>query len=343
MPPRRIGLSREHVNSFKVAIAGLGRIGGVHLDAWRRVPGVEVVAVCDDDSDAQKRAASASLPCYATLPEMLRGGSIDAVSLCTPPAMHLPMAARAMEQGVHVLCEKPLAVNPAAAERLTRISRTTGAKLQMATKFRHVPEINQARQMIREGGIGEVVSAAIEFAGAVDMTQRWNSSLRIAGGGVIMDNGSHALDLLQFLFGPIERVHAARLHPLQKLEVEDQAIVLAETASGVVGEVTLTWSMQPASDTYLTVRGSKGSIAIGWKSSFVRKNGEPPVQIANGYDKNVAHERMMSAFRDMAQGRGMGWITLQECVAVQQAVECAYRSMRSGAWSSLDDRQALAA
>lgn len=324
------------MQNLRVAIAGLGRIGQVHLDAWRKTAGCEVVAAYDDAAAAVDLALKQKLSCYEDMAGLLRANDIDILSVCTPPAMHLAATVKALEKGIHVLCEKPLSVNWRGAERMIRASQSSGTKLQMATKFRHVPEIRGARDLIRDGEIGEPMRFQIEFAGPVDMSRRWNSSPTVAGGGVIIDNGSHALDLVKFLFGSINRVQATQLKPLQNLAVEDQALVLVSAGNDVLGEVTLSWSMQPSSDFYLTIHGTKGTIAIGWKASFIRRGSEEPVQIAAGYDKNATHVRMMTEFANLVRGKGKGWVNLDECLTTQAAIEACYASMESGAWAPVE-------
>jgi len=117
-----------------------------------------------------------------------------------------------------------------------------------------------------DGAIGEPLTFRIEFAGPVDMSQRWNSDPAVSGGGVLIDNGSHALDITRFLFSPVDAVLATSLKPLQKLRVEDTARILATTACGVTGKIMLSWSMKPADQDYVTIQGPMGQIAIDWKN-----------------------------------------------------------------------------
>ena len=258
------------MQNLKVGIVGFGRIAGVHADAWRAVSGVELVSVCDESFQSRERAAEQGLRGYDNLEAMIEREGLDAVSICTPPSVHAAQTIAAMQYGVNVLCEKPLTPNSSSTRNVLHAAQDAGVILQMATKFRHVPAIQFAKTLMEEGEIGDIETFHIEFVGAVDMINRWNSVRSIAGGGVIMDNGSHALDLLNYLFSDLKRVQSLDIQPIQKLEVEDQAMLLVETGAGVVGDVMLSWSQPSQGDTYLSIHGSKGDISIGWKGAYLQ-------------------------------------------------------------------------
>src|SRR5262249_11486906 len=160
---------------------------------------------------------------------------LDAVSICAPPVEHAPLAIAALQNGLHVLCEKPLAIRGPAAMRMMQAAARTGRQLLLATKFRHVPDLIVARALAAGGVIGDPLAFEIDFSSRVDMVGRWNSRRSVSGGGVIIDNGCHAFDVVGFLFGPVTRVHATRLRPGQPLAVEDSATVMVEVTKGLIG------------------------------------------------------------------------------------------------------------
>ena len=324
------------LKEFNVGIVGMGRIGMVHVEAWQRQEGARVTAVCDPSEVARTAAEAQGMRAFAEPAEMLEAMKLDAVSICAPPSLHQPLAEVCFAHQVPVLCEKPLAAEGDSASKLIESAHKLGGRFQLATKFRHVPELQMARQLMAEGAIGEPLTFRIEFAGPVDMSQRWNSDPAVSGGGVLIDNGSHALDLTRFLFSPVESVLATRLKPVQRLKVEDTAMLLATTACGVTGKIMLSWSMKPADQDYVMIQGSKGQIAIGWKESWLRADGAAPHKIGHGYDKNDSHRRMMLLFRDFALGAGMGWITEEEALSSSLATDAAYQSIRSGRWTKVE-------
>lgn len=327
------------MNKIRVGIAGYGRIAMTHAEAWRNTPDVELVAAADSSEEARRRAAADGLTVYESVEEMIAGSQVDAVSVCTPPSTHLKVSLAALDRGVSVLCEKPSTVDAAATGRLMAAVRRSRAVFQMATKFRHVPEIRTARELIANGDIGEPMHFHIEFAGKADMSQRWNSNPALSGGGVIIDNGSHALDLVEFLFGSPSAVHAFPLSPSSLLNVEDNARLDVTTTGGVRGEIVLSWKAQPSSDFYITIHGTQGTIAIGWKASFFSWINAAPVQIGTGYEKNAAHVAMTSSFRDLMRGVSNGWITPEECLSNSASIDACYRSLAGGHRVPVEDHR----
>src|SRR5262249_52360557 len=149
-------------------------------------------------------------------------------------------------------------------------------------------------------------------------------------------NGCHAFDIVAFLFGTVTRVHATRLKPLQSLSVEDSATILVSAGRGLVGRIDLSWSLSTGRESYVTVYGSEGTIAVGWHGSHLRPAGHPPVQIGKGYDKAEAHRNMLESFSALVAGSGAPWISPGECLRTVAAVEAAYSSLSSGGWVAVD-------
>lgn len=322
---------------MRIAIIGLGRAGRVHLDAWRAVPGIRVVAVCDPDDAVRARAAEEGMVAYRTLPQLLGDCRVDAVSVASPPAEHADTAIACLEHGLDVLCEKPLAVDGPSALHMMHVAQRTRRHLLLATKFRHVPDLIAARTLLAQGAIGEPVAFEIDFSSRVDMRDRWNARRPVSGGGVIVDNGCHAFDIVAFLFGTVNRVLATRLKPLQPIGVEDSATLLVGAGGGLVGRIDVSWSLVTERPTYVMVHGSKGRLEVGWRGSSLHVFGRPPQAIGSpSYDKHASHVAMIQAFLDVLRGERAPWISPGACLRTVAAVEAAYHSLASGAWIPVD-------
>jgi predicted dehydrogenase len=322
---------------MRVGIVGLGRAGRVHLEAWRSVPGVQVAAVCDPSPAVVAGAGANGLLAFRDPDVMWRTVPLDAVSIAAPPASHAPLAIAALERGLDVLCEKPLAVHGPSAMRMMQAGARTGRHLLLATKFRHVPDLTTARGLIAGGTIGEPIAFEIDFSSRVDMAGRWNARRGISGGGVVVDNGCHAFDIVAFLFGTITRVQATCLRQAQNLPVEESASMMVEVTRGLIGRIDLSWSLATQRETYVMIHGTEGTIDIGWRRSRLRLHGRPPRSLGGGvYDKQACHAAMMRAFVEVVSGRRRPWISPGECLRTVAAVEAAYHSMRSGSWVPVD-------
>jgi len=306
------------------------------LEAWRLVPSVEVVAACDPSPVALAGAADAGVRGYAELEEMLASEQLDAVTIATPPAEHAGVAMACFRAGLHVLCEKPLALNRREALTILRAAARKRRHLLLATKFRHVPEVMRARELIRAGAIGEPLAFEVSFCAPVDMSKRWNGQRQLSGGGVLIDNGCHAIDLVAFLLGAVTRVHATPLKPLQQLAVEDSVTIQMEAGAGIIGRADVSWSLSIGRDSYLVVYGSRGTVELGWNVSRFKRAGHSWRAIGGSYDKIGAHCRMANCFADIITNGGQRWISALECLQTVAAVDAAYRSVQSGGWERVE-------
>ena len=324
--------------TMRIGIIGLGRAGSVHLDAWQHVDDAEVVAVCDPSPAARKKARALGIKSYTDPNVMLESAKLDGVTIATPPADHAELAIASLERGLHVLCEKPLALTTWDALAMLQTASRRHRQLLLATKFRHVPELATARDLVASGKLGTPIAFEVSFCSPVEMSKRWNAQRRLAGGGVIIDNGCHAFDIMSFLFGSVTRVQTNLHKPLQKLGVEDGATIQVRAGESVIGKADVSWSLSTGRNSYVKVHGSLGTVEVGWQETRVKYLGQDWETIGGAYDKIDAHRRMQSCFVETAKSNGatQPWISTVECLRTVAAVEAAYRSIHSGGWEWVD-------
>lgn len=313
---------------MRIGIVGLGWAGRIHLEALRRLPEARIAGVADPAPAA--RAAAAGIPAYAEVDEMLAAEAPEAVVVATPPATHAEIAVACLRRGVHVLCEKPLALATWDALRMLQTANSVRRRLVVASKFRYVPAIQRARELLVAGELGDPIAFDISFCSPVDMRRRWNAQPEVSGGGVIRDNGCHAFDIASFLFGSPRRVLATRLKAMQEVAVEDSATMQVWATADVIGRIDVSWSLTPARESYLVVHGTRGSLEVGWRTSRLHRPGQAPLEIGGAYDKLGAHRDMLASFVGMIGNRCEPWISGSECLEVVAAVDAAYRSLESG-------------
>lgn len=318
------------MKELRIGIVGLGEAGRLHLETWNRTPGVRIAALCDLRSEPAARMDGLTAPFYFDAEDMFDAADLDAISLCTPTASHHPIGEMALGRGISLLCEMPATPTLRLTEDLIHASHPTGARFQLASLFRNLGEVRLAKDLLEEGAIGEIMHFQVELSRQMDMSNAWQSQPAQSGGGVLIDQGTLAFDLVQFLFGGVRQIESSRLRPVQKLKVEDQVMSFVSAGRGIRGQIVTSWSMRAASDFFLTVHGAKGTLALGWKASFVQRNGEDPVHIFNECAMDAAYRRMMCEFRDQVQQRTEPWMREADVAAVSAAVDAGYRSLTSG-------------
>lgn len=315
----------------RVAIIGFGRMGEVHARAVLSCPQADLVAACDPDEEARRRATEFRIPAFERLERMLEEARPDAVAVCTPPSSHAELVAACLRRGIHVLCEKPLTTDLASARQLWRLAAANGSTLLVATKFRHVEEVQAARRLLCSGEIGRVTGFRIEFSSYAPMAHRWYADRSISGGGVIIDNGCHAFDLVNFLFGGIRAVRVRLGDAPQGLAVEETASIEVLAPGGIPGVIELSWSRPSSGDEYMAACGENGSLRIGWQRCRLEHSAGETVYFGQAYDKATVHRRMMECFCRVIRGAEPPWIQPEESLLVAEAIEAAYRSCVSQA------------
>ena len=263
---------------LRYGLIGAGIVAGMHLDAMRGLDGVELVGIAAHDRAAAARLAAAhECRAFAETEELLESG-LDVVVIGTPHPSHPELTIAALEAGAHVLCEKPLAPEAREADAMIAAADRTGRLLGVCFQQRFRPAIVAARALIDEGRLGTLLRASI-----VDPLYRPNAYYRAAawrgtwkgeGGGILMNQAPHTLDLLCHLAGPPTTVSGVAQRRAQPMEAEDTATAWLSYGDGAVGTVAVS-TLEPGVQRIELV-GDRGRIEIvGETIAFERF--DPPV------------------------------------------------------------------
>lgn len=230
------------LNPFAAAIIGCGNIHGVHTEAISALPGVYLHAVAD--LNAQKAHITAEqhhCKAFADYMEMLDDPRVDVVHICTPHYLHAEMAIAAMEHGKHVLVEKPVAIHPTDAQRMVEISRKTGKMLGVCFQNRYNATSRKMKDLIDSGRVGAVKGGRAFVTwhrdGVYYKSGSWRGTWAQEGGGVLINQAIHTLDLLHWLIGEAEEIQGSVHTRLLSdcIEVEDTAEAVIRFKGGAVG------------------------------------------------------------------------------------------------------------
>jgi 1,5-anhydro-D-fructose reductase (1,5-anhydro-D-mannitol-forming) len=212
--------------------------------------------------DRTKAEAYAGARAWATVEEAVADPAVDAVYIALPVALHADAAVAALRAGKHVLCEKPMAMNFAQAERMVAEGRASGRLLGVSYYRRLYPKLVRARQIIAEGAIGQPVVAEANCHGWLESEERgWLRDPALAGGGPLYDIASHRIDAMNFLFGKPERACGLLSNAVHRLAVEDSATVAMQFPGGVHGIVDVRWNSRVARDRFRVI-GVEGELDL---------------------------------------------------------------------------------
>jgi predicted dehydrogenase len=290
---------------LNVAVIGCGGIGGVHLARWAGVSGARIAAVCDIRVDSATRAARQyGAEAHTDWRSLLGGGGLDIVDVCVTPDMHAPIAAQALDNGIHVLCEKPLARTPEEARTMVEKAKERGRLLMTAFCHRFEPGILFAKEMIDNDDLGRVVMFRNRFSGYfADIEEKWFSDPEIAGGGALLDTAVHSIDLFRYLVGEVKRVtgRVATFNP--KLRVEDSGAFVLEAGNGAIGVIEASWAT-PGGRNVVEVYGTAGACFVDYDTGKTTyKTADMQVwQTKDDFAGPDRFQREISHFADAVRG-----------------------------------------
>jgi predicted dehydrogenase len=324
--------------TVRFALIGAGSIAQSYVQAFEHSPNAKLVAVADVRAEAARalaeRCGCASYGAHQALTK--NGSKFDAVIVCTPPNTHEDIGTFFLERGVHVLCEKPFTLDVRGARRLIDTARKRGVKLTMASKYRYVEDVIRAKSIVLSGILGEIILFENAFTARVDMTNRWNSDPKVSGGGVLIDNGTHSVDLMRYFLGPLADVQVVEGKRVQGLDVEDTVRIFVRSTQGVMGSIDLSWSINKELDSFLNIYGSHGTISVGWKESkYHQASSRDWIVFGKGYDKVQAFRSQIQNFAKAIRGEEMLLITAEDALASVEVIEAAYAALREDQWTQI--------
>ncbi len=268
------------MKKVKFAVIGLGGMGNTHIEILKSLPNVELMALCDVKKDVvEEKARELKILAYTDYKKLLKEKIVDAITIATPHYFHPPIAIKAMEIGIHVLCEKPVAVSVSEADKMAKKAEETNIKYAVMYQRRTEAVYQKAKEMIDCGLLGEIYRTCIIATGyrtqAYYNSGLWRGTWKGEGGGVLINQAPHDLDMFIWLCGMPKSITAITKVQKHNIEVEDFAHALIEYKNGALGYLAVSTVEVPGTHSY-EICGEKGKMIIsGKKIKFAKV--EPPV------------------------------------------------------------------
>jgi UDP-N-acetyl-2-amino-2-deoxyglucuronate dehydrogenase len=251
----------------KLGIIGGGNISETHARAAKEIEGLEIAAIYGKNKQKTERLAQTfgGTP-YEDLPSFLKHERLDLVMIGSPSGMHAEHGIASARSGLHVLVEKPIDITTERADQLIDECQHAGVKLGVCFQDRVSPDICRLKQMVDEGRLGKpiLVSGRVKWYRPPEYYSgpRWRGTWALDGGGALMNQGVHTLDLLLWLMGDVASVSAKAVTALHTIEVEDTLVATLEFANGAVGTLEAATSVYPGYQRRVEVSGTEGTIIL---------------------------------------------------------------------------------
>lgn len=255
------------MKKLRTGIIGCGKVGSFHAQAYAQLPGSQFTAVCDANRDrAEAFAAQWGVRAYTDVEQMCREAQLDVVSVCTPHPLHANPAVAAASCGCHVLVEKPLASTLADCDAIIEAGERSHVTIGTMVQRRFYRPCMRIRQAIDDGKLGKPVLGMVTMLGWRDedyyRSDPWRGSWEGEGGGVLVNQAPHQLDLLLWYMGEVDEVYGVWKnlnHPY--IEVEDTAAAVVKFKNGGVGSIVVSNSQNPALYGKVHIFGDNGAAA----------------------------------------------------------------------------------
>lgn len=255
------------MSKIRFAIVGAGAIAPIHFQAIRNVKNAQVVAIYGRSVDkVEEAAAKFSVDGYTDYEAMLSRKDIDAVTICTPSGLHAKLGIQAAQAGKHVIVEKPIDISLEKADALIQTCRQAGVRLGVIFQRRFSPGAQELKKILSDGKLGRLL-----FGGCYLKLYRsqqyydsadWRGTWQMDGGGVLMNQGIHYIDLLQYFMGSVAEITANCSTLGHAIEVEDTAAAVLQFASGAMGVIEGTTCAYPGLVSRIDIYGTEGTAIL---------------------------------------------------------------------------------
>lgn len=307
------------------AVIGCGDISTIHVAALATMDNAELVAVCDTDPDRLQAAEAAhGVPGYADYLDMLQKVRPDVVHVCTPHHLHASVAADCLERGVNVIVEKPLAHTLAEGQRLIEVAERSEAKIAVCFQNRYNATSQAMHKLLDGGTLGQVIGASATVMWHRDASyyrnRPWRGTWAEGGGGLMMNQAIHTVDLLQWLVGDVAKVegHASTRSLGGVIEVEDTAEFVAEHVNGARSVFYSTLANAVNAPVTLDIVTEKATLSLRGDLTVSYADGTVdviPERVAESGGRSywgVSHELLIADFYNKLQDAGPFWINPAE-------------------------------
>lgn len=335
-----------------IAMAGSGMIAGTHLAALTEIPDARIVGVWSRSPEKTQRIAEHhQVRGYKSYDELLADPGVHAVIVCLPSGYHAEYGMRAASAGKHVIVEKPIDVTLAKAQALIETCRKHDRRLSVIFQNRFTPAARKLREALDEGRLGRLIlgDAYVKWSRspAYYSSNAWRGTKAIDGGGALINQAIHTIDLLQWMMGAVKRVCGLVRTSTHAIESEDLGVGVVEFSNGAVGVIEGSTAIQPGFKERIEIHGQKGSVTLeggnitAWKvegcneADYVDEQKVSYGSTSSPAISHVNHKTQLSEIVAAIQQNSDSSVNGEEGLKSLQIVLGIYESSRKGQWIDL--------
>lgn len=272
---------------YKFGILGCGMIAGIHAKAIGAIKNARLIGVADANVEYSRAFAQKhDVKAYESYAEML-SDDIDVVCICTPSCFHAEGAIEAMRAGKHVVLEKPMALSTESADEVIRVSDETGKLVTVICQLRFSEDVQRLCSLVQENAFGRITlcNLSMKYYRSTEYytSSPWKGRIKFDGGGALMNQGIHGIDLIEYIVGDIKGASGIVRTLSHKIEVEDTAVATVEFECGALGVIEASTCAYPGFERRIEIHGDRGyAVLVEDRIKKLMVNGEK--QTSFGFD-----------------------------------------------------------
>ena len=326
------------------AIIGYGTIGATHAQVIHGLENANLVAIATRNPEkAQKAGEQYGCAYYTDYKEMLQRDDIDVVTICTPAILHLPMALDVAAAGKHCIVEKPIEIDPQRSQQMIEAFESRGLTLSVIFQHRFDPAAQAVKSAIDGGALGKLHYGTAKTIWFRDddyyRATIWRGAWDGDGGGALMNQAIHSIDLLQYFMGPVQAVCGKYDTLAHDIEAEDIGVALLRFQSGAIGVIEGMTLAYPGRQSEIGVFGQEGSAGIkddGLEHYCFKSGPDPRLEALLGQGKEPgAHPSFVRQYRDVIDAieqKRPPLVTGRSALHSVEIIDAIYRSSRENRW-----------
>lgn len=252
---------------LKFAIVGCGMIASYHAKALNEIDGAVLSGAFDADKDAlQKFCLNFNIKAFESFDDVLKSDEVDAICICLPSGLHYEFAIKCAKHKKHIVIEKPIALNIEQCDEIISCAEENHIMVTVISQLRYTESVKHLKNAVEKNLFGKITLADISMKFYRDpeyySSSKWKGTVKMDGGGALMNQGIHGIDLLQYIMGPVKSVQAISKTLFHNIETEDTLVAILEYENGAVGTVQATTSVYPGYQRKISVCGTEGTVVL---------------------------------------------------------------------------------
>lgn len=345
--------------SLGFAVIGCGMVSNVHLAALKAMETAHLVGLYDPKPEyARELAEQNGCKSYATLEELLQDPDVDCVSICTPSHLHVEQTKLAIQAGKHVLVEKPMALTVEDCDACIELAQEKGVHFSVVLQRRFSPLVSQAKSIIESGELGKVHRASLYMKyyrePAYYANSKWRGTWSMDGGGALMNQGIHGVDLLLYFMGDVQSLFAIADTHVHDIEAEDSLAAVLRFKSEAIGIIEASTADWPGSPRRFELNGSDGRLILTEDSNLVvesktqgkrefgsAKDGDTASHADPKKSDASGHQHQIEDFVSTILYGQKPLVTAQDGRAAVECIRAVYQAADTGLPVQLNQNQAL--